>query len=190
MSRWLPWALLVGIGLWLAAQLRVESGLRDRLAQRERSIQLLQRSRDSVAHQLATELPRVDTLVDSLWFRTKAKVDSIPVDRPVPYPVYIATVAAADTTIRACQRVLHDCAQLAHTDSLLIDSLTAQTRDLARGRPLRFLAYGASDLRGHVFAGVEGTARLPLLPVTLYGRAEARVDSLTVGLRVGVAAPF
>ena len=188
--KWLPWALLAAVGLWLAAQLHVETRLRDRLAERERSIALLRERRDSLARRLATALPLVDTLIDSLWFQTQARVESLPVDRPVPYPVYVSTVAAADTTIRACRRVLHDCTALVRTDSLLIDSLTAQTRDLRRGRPLRFLAYGASDLTGHLFAGVEGTARLPLLPITLYGRAEARVDSLTVGLRVGVAAPF
>lgn len=191
--KWLGWAGLVVALLVLGGQLGVEAGLRHRIAEREDAIDSLGAAAAELRTALRLALPLVDSLVDTLWLPTRARVESLPVDRPVPYPVYVETVRAADTTINACRRTLHDCATLAATDSVLIDTLHAQVADLVkalRGPPLRFLGYGASDLRGHLFVGAEGTWRPPLLPVTAYGRVESRVDSVALGLRVGVAMFF
>jgi hypothetical protein len=188
--KWLGWVAAVALVLVLIGQLGAEAHLRARVAARDSSIARLETQRDSALRQLVAAAAKVDTLVDSLWLPQRARVESLPVDRPVPYPVYVEAVAAADTTIRACRRALHDCAAVVHTDSLLIDSLHAQVRDLRRAPALRRWVYAATDGR-RLYGGAEATWRPPLLPVTAYGRVELRADSLVrLDARVGLALPF
>lgn len=188
--KWLGWGLALLLGLILWGQLTAEAHLRARIASRDSSIAVLQGQREVLAGQLVLALAHADTVRDSVWMPVRTRVESLPVNVPVPYPVYVETVAAADTTIRACQRALHDCAAVTRLDSLLIDSLSAQVHDLRHIPAFTRLGYVATDGQGRYYGGVEALWRPPLLPVTVYGRAEARLDSLALGLRAGVAMPF
>lgn len=193
MRRWLLWALVALLAALWGVQLKIESRLRERITARDGHIRALTDSAVALRRRLALAVPLVDSLVDTLWLRARAQVESLPVDRPVPYPVYVRTVVAADTTINACTRTLHDCATLAATDSMLIDSLRAQVRDVKRlAQPrVQIWGYGENDLRGHWYGGVAVSAlRVPFLGIQGYARAETRLDSLALNARVGGRIPF
>lgn len=189
--KWAPWLGCAVLGLILAGQCSVEPALRAKLAANQDSLKVAQRQRYGLLKALAVSAANVKTVYDTRWLPAKAKVESLPVGVPVPYPVYVNTVHDADTTINACRRALHDCGAVVAADSAAI---RAQQRriDLLEHRrePFRPWVYGATDLRGHLYLGATAQGRVPLLPVVGYARAETRLDSLSVDLRVGAAVPF
>lgn len=188
--KWLPWVGCAVLALILAGQCSVEPALREKLAANQRSLDVLTAQRDSLTRRLRGSVADADTVWTTHWLPARATVESLPVNVPVPYPVYLETVKAADTTINACRRVFPDCSAVVAVDSATIDTLRNRVKLLERQPPFRSWVYGASDLRGHLYAGAEATAKVPLLPVALYGRAETRLDSLALDLRAGVAIPF
>ena len=104
MSRWLPWVLLAGIGLWLGAQLRVETRLRERIAERQQTIDSLGGLAARLRQELAVRVPAVDTLIRTRWRAAVTQVDTL--RDSIPYPVVREIIAAGDTTIRACRATL------------------------------------------------------------------------------------
>lgn len=165
--------------------------LRQELAANQRSLDVLTASRDSARNALAKQVPQLDSLIDTLWLPARAKVESLPVGVPVPYPVYVETVNAADTTIKACRATLSACERVADLERARADTLANRVKLLERGEPFRLSAYGAKGLfDGGWYTGAMATGRVPLLPVEGMAQLDVRVDSLALAARVGVVLRF
>lgn len=191
--KWLPWTLLAGVALWLGAQLHVESGLRERIAERQHAIDSLGGLAAHLRQELAVRVPEVDTLIQTRWRAAVARVDTL--HDSVPYPVVRGIIAAGDTTIRACRATLSLCEQVAATERARAEALAAQAHDwqrVAQGPVLRAEGQVTTDPgTGHWYVSADAHVRLPILDATGYGRAELRLDSLSgISRRVGIAIPF
>ncbi len=188
--KWGPWLALAVSGLVLAGQCAVEPHLREKLAVNKRNLEIVTFQRDSAREALEHRVPALDSLIDTLWLRSKLRVDTLTDTLPVPVEVVREIVRDADTTIRACRATVSACERVASLERARADTLANRVKLLERGQPFRFTGYGASDLRGGLYAGVMAQGRVPLLPIEGFARGELRVDSLAFDLRAGVALSF
>lgn len=189
--RWIPWALVLALFGILLTQRHSASKLHDRIARREVTIASLTKRGDSLAAVVASSKAHADTLYETRWLPAKFRIDTLADTVKVPVETVREVVKDADATIQACRVTVSECVEHAKTETARADSLQAQVNDwkrVAHGPVIAFNGFGATDLRGHLFAGAEVKANI--LSLHIFGRAETRLDSLGIGLRVGASIPF
>lgn len=79
------------------------------------------------------------------WDTAKGRVDSIPVDRPVPYEVVRTVIVTADSTIAACRSALSTCETEKAALRATIGQWEGRFRDLKQREPgflRRHLSFG------------------------------------------------
>ncbi len=181
-------ALAFALGLWMGHAERLKTSAA--LDAVNLAIAQIEIERDSLAKVASRSAARADTVYETRWLRARARIESLPVDVPVPYPVYVQDMNDADSTIEACQLARRDCAAQAAIDSALIDSLRSRGRLLeraAKGPRISIWGLAETDLDSRWYAGAELRARLPLLPLMGHLRATARLDSLAArDVRIGL----
>lgn len=178
-------------GGWLLGK-RGEAHRSAEIAALNRSLDGMQMALDSARQAAGHSQASAETLYVKHWLQAKSKIDTLTDTLPVPYPVVREIVRAADTTIQACRLAVTDCQRRGDLEQARADSLQRLAglwKQQAAGPRITLWGRGETDLAGHWFAGVEARVRLPL-GLTAYGRAETRLDSVAVGLRVGGMVQF
>jgi hypothetical protein len=138
---------------------------------------------------LAAQAATVDSVYvrDTLTLtRTRTRTDSI---LSVDTLLRVDTVRAIVADERAaCSAVIRTCEERVAVRDSRIATLEEAVRVASRRPRLSWNAYGATDLKGGLYAGAE--ARVRLLGLEAFGRLEQRIDSTGQSVRVGAVIPF